>query len=126
MAVARGTFPVQLRPVPGEPAGMGRFELDKAFEGDLSGTSRGMMLSAGDPSSGSAGYVVIELVDAEIDGRTGGFALQHSGTMRPDGQDLRIIVTPGSGTGDFVGIEGSFEITVADDGTHHYVLDHSV
>ncbi len=82
MAQARGTFTVQLHPVEGEPAGLGRFELDKVFEGELSGTSRGVMLSAGDPASGSAGYVVIEVVEAQVDGRTGGFALQHCGTMR--------------------------------------------
>ncbi len=109
----------------GEPAGLGRFELDKVFDGDLTGTSRGVMLSAGDPSAGSAGYVVIEIVDGRIDGRTGGFALQHSGTMRGGAPDLAIHVVPGSGNGDLFGIEGTFTID-AEDGVHRYQLDYSL
>lgn len=125
MAQARGTFTVQLHPVPAEPAGLGRFELEKVFAGELSGTSRGVMLSAGDPTTGSAGYVVIEVVDGETDGRTGGFALQHAGVMRGGSADLTITVVPGSGTGDLGGIEGTFTIEV-EDGTHHYVLDYTL
>lgn len=125
MAQARGTFTVQLRPVEGEPEGLGRFELDKVFVGELAGTSRGVMLSAGDPATGSAGYVVIEVVDAQIGGHTGRFALQHSGTMHGGAPDLTITVVPGSGSGDFAGMEGTFTLDVVD-GSHHYLLDYSL
>ena len=125
MTQAVGTFTVLLHPVEGKPAGLGRFELDKVFEGDLTGISHGVMLTAGDPSTGSAGYVVIEVVDASIDQRRGQFALQHSGLMRGGTAELGIVVVPGSGTGDLVGIEGTFLLEITD-GVHHYVLDYQL
>ena len=122
--VAEGTFVIDFHPpqAEAEPPGLGRLEFDKTFAGDLTGTSRGAMLSAGDPSSGSAGYVVIEVVDGALSGRHGTFALQHSGTMHEGRQRLAISVVPGSGTGELAGILGDFELTVADDGTHRYAL----
>lgn len=127
MPVARGTFRLDLRPAGGEgPEGMGRFTFDKSFDGDLSGTSQGVMLSAGDPGTGHAGYVVVEMVDAEIDGRTGGFALQQFGLMQGGAPDLTIAVTPGSGTGDFTGMTGHLALDVDTDGTHRYTLDYTL
>ena len=41
---------------------VGRFELTKRFHGDFDGTGTGVMLSAGDPQAGTAGYVAIEAV----------------------------------------------------------------
>lgn len=80
--------------------------LAKTFEGGMAGTSSGTMLSAGDPTAGSAGYVAIEAFTGTLDGRPGGFALQHSGTMNSGSQSLVIIVVPGSGTGALVGLSG--------------------
>jgi hypothetical protein len=55
---AAGTFEVKLAPQAGGIAGdaVGRFSIDKRFGGDLTGTSKGEMLSAGSPAKGSAGY----------------------------------------------------------------------
>ena len=89
-------------------------------------TSRGAMLSAGDPSTGAAGYVVVEIVEGRIGEREGRFALQHSGAR--DAGELRLViaVVPGSGTGDFAGIGGDFELTVDEDGSHRYKLSYTV
>lgn len=55
---ARGTFAVTMQPGPAELDGaINRFELSKTFHGDLQGTGAGVMLSAGDPQAGAAGYV---------------------------------------------------------------------
>ncbi len=119
-----GTFSVDLVPQPHRDgvgdAAIARMSLDKRFEGGVSGRSLGEMLSAGDPSSGHAGYVAIERVEGSIDGRTGAFCLQHIGVMGPQ-RRLEILVVPGSGEGDLTGIGGSMELEIVD-GTHHYRL----
>lgn len=125
---ATGTFTIDLRPAegPADPEGLGRFEFDKQFHGDLVAASRGAMLSAGDPGTGSAGYVVVEVVEGRIGDREGRFALQHLGVLDAGEQELTIAVVPGSGTGGFAGIKGDFVLVVDDDGTHHYDLGYTV
>jgi len=125
---ATGTFTIDLRPAPGpaDPEGLGRFDFDKQFHGDLVASSRGTMLSAGDPGTGSAGYVVVEIVEGRIGDREGRFALQHNGVMADGETTLAITVVPGSGTGGFVGIRGDFVLDLDDDGTHSYELDYTV
>ena len=85
MTHARGTFDVTLAPLADDDGAgtgpFGRMSLDKRFHGDLTASSRGQMLGARTPIEGSAGYVAMELVDGTLNGRTGTFMLQHSGTM---------------------------------------------
>jgi len=80
---ASGTFDVKVTPqgTDEKDAVVGRFSLDKQFHGDLSGTSKGVMLAVSTAVSGSAGYVAMEQVTGTLNGRTGTFALQHTGTM---------------------------------------------
>jgi hypothetical protein len=81
---ASGTFDVNLTPQAAEDAdaGLGRMSIDKQFHGDLEGTSKGFMLaSSATIVKGSGGYVAMERVTGTLKGRTGTFALQHSGTM---------------------------------------------
>lgn len=126
MAVARGTFDVTLVPGPSELDGaVGRFEVTKTFHGDLVGTSVGLMLSAGDPQLGEAGYVAVEVVDATVAGRNGRFVLQQFGTMHAGAQTLHYEVVPGSGSAELTGITGRLLLTIDADGTHHYELEHS-
>src|SRR6266480_7773306 len=65
---------------PGDPT-VGRMSIDKQFHGELEGTSKGQMLAVGTEVKGSAGYVAMERVNGKLEGRSGTFALQHSGTM---------------------------------------------
>lgn len=123
MSAASGTFTVDLRPDGTELSGTAaRFAFTKAFTGDLSGTSTGVMLSAGEPASGTAGYVALEAVQATVEGRTGGFVLQQLGRMADGEQELDYRVVPGSGTGGLTGIDGVLRLTIDDD-THHYTLE---
>jgi hypothetical protein len=120
---ARGTFTVTLTPQPaqegvGDPA-IGRMALHKVFEGDLQGTANGQMLAVRGSVDGSAGYVAMDQVQATLDGRQGGFALQHSGTMDRGAPSLRIAVVPDSGSGGLAGISGTLSIDIRD-GTHYY------
>ncbi len=98
MQHATGTFEVKITPASTVNADanvtLSRNTLDKTFEGALRGISKGEMLAALTQTKGSAGYVAIEHVTAALEGRQGGFALQHSGTMSHGSQSLSITVVP--------------------------------
>lgn len=123
---ARGTFEVTIAPQPDDGSGVGRLDLAKSWSGDLVARGTGLMLSAGDATQGSAGYVALEVVDGTLHGRPGRFAFQQLGVMRPDGQELRYDVVPGSGTGELAGIEGTLSLTIDGDGTHRYDLTYTL
>ena len=125
---ASGTFEVKLAPQPlaGEAdAVRGRMSIDKQFRGDLEGTSQGEMLTAGTSVPGSAGYVAIERVSGTLHGRSGSFALQHSGTMNRGAYSLSITVVPDSGTDQLAGLTGSITIIIAD-GKHSYEFEYTL
>lgn len=128
MTRASGTFVPVLTPrEPDDPVPtLGQLDIAKTFEGDLAGTSAGTMLSAGTDVEGSAGYVALELVTAQLQDRRGTFALQHFATMKRGAPYLRIEVVPDSGTDDLVGITGSMAIDIAQDGTHSYDLEYTL
>jgi Protein of unknown function (DUF3224) len=124
---ARGTFDVTMQPGVAELDGaVGRFDLAKTFHGDLRGSGTGIMLSAGDPQAGSAGYVAIESVRGRLGEREGGFALQQFGSMHAGSRTLHYEVVPGSGSGRLTGITGTLRLDVDEDGTHRYELRYDV
>ena len=123
---AHGTFTVNVQPLTPAPAeGLGRFSIDKQIHGDLEATSKGEMLSGGDPKQGEAGYVAIEVVIGTIAGKHGSFALQHSAIMNQNGLQMSVIVVPGSGTGELKGIAGTFTIHI-EKGQHSYDFDYTL
>jgi Protein of unknown function (DUF3224) len=128
-AHAKGSFEVKMTPLElhdkSSGGALGRMSSDKQFHGDLEATGKGEMLSAGDPSKGSAGYVAIEQVTGALQGRSGSFALQHSGTMDHGAFQLSITIVPGSGTGQLAGISGKMAINIVD-GKHFYELEYSL
>jgi hypothetical protein len=127
--VASGTFEVKLTPqAPGdlpEEAGLGRMVIDKRFAGDLEAISRGQMLSAMSSVSGSAGYVAIERVSGKLQGKTGSFVLQHSGTMNRGVPELSVTVIPDSGTDQLKGLTGRMTINRTD-GNHAYEFEYTL
>ena len=115
MSEARGSFEVKVTPAADEKfsdgTSLGRYTLAKEIHGDIEGTSRGEMLAGGTSIEGSGGYVAMERIEGALHGRRGSFLLQHVGTMtKAGGYEMRITVVPDSGTGDLVGLSGSFEI----------------
>jgi hypothetical protein len=126
---ASGTFEVRMTPQPaqddvGDP-GIGRMVLDKQFHGDLEATGKGQMLPAGTDVSGSAGYVALERVSGTLHGRSGTFALQHSGTMTRGTPQLSITVVPDSGCGELLGLTGTLAITITG-GQHFYDFEYTL
>ncbi len=129
MSRASGTFEVQLAPQPADGfadgAPLARMTIDKQFRGDLTGSSRGQMLSAMTPVKGSAGYVAMEQVTGTLSGRSGTFVLQHSGTMKRGAASLVLTVVPDSGTGELTGLTGSMAIDISE-GKHSYRFDYAL
>jgi len=127
--VARGTFIVKLTPGPAtdDPAvaDLGRMTIDKLFHGDIEGTSKGEMLTAGTATKGSAGYVAMERVTGSLQGRKGSFILQHTATMTRGAPWLSISVVPDSGTGQLLGITGTLSILI-ENGEHSYVFEYTI
>jgi hypothetical protein len=126
---ATGTFEVQLIPQGNEDktdgTAIGRMSIDKKFSGDLQGTSKGEMLSAMTATKGSAGYVAIERVLGTLQGRTGTFVLQHTGTMTRGTPQLSVTVVPDSGTGQLVGLAGTLTIKI-EGGKHSYDFEYTI
>ena len=123
---ASGTFEVKLTPQDdGAGAAVGRMTIDKQFQGDLVGTSKGQMLMASSSVQGSAGYVAIEKVEGTLNDRRGSFYLQHSGTMTRGAGELTITVIPDTGTDQLAGLRGKMQIII-EGGKHSYEFDYEL
>ncbi len=127
MKHASGTFEVKTRPQadPGSDPNLTRLTLEKQFHGDLEGSSKGQMLGAYTDVKGSAGYVAMEKVAGKLNGRSGTFMLQHSGTMQGGKLQLSVTVVPDSGTGDLAGLAGKMNIIMAE-GKHSYEFEYTL
>ena len=104
---------------------MGRMTFDKQWSGDITGASKGQMLTGGDVKTGSAGYVAIEKFTGAIKGHKGSLIFQHSATMTAGKGDLTITVVPNSGTEELKGITGKLTIKI-EGGKHFYDFEYSV
>ena len=126
--IARGTFEVQMTPRPQDDPAGGPFERlfgAKQFHGDLEGTSKGHMLATRSSIEGSGAYVALELVTGKLNGKQGSFVLQHNGTMRKGAYEMRISVTPDSGTEELAGISGTMTILI-ENGKHSFVFEYTL
>jgi hypothetical protein len=125
MRQATGTFDVKLVLLPleniSDDALIQRRSIDKIFHGALEGTSQGQMLSVGTTTEGSAVYVAVERMSGALDGKSGTFALHHTGIMERGASSLTVTIVPDSGTGDLAGIRGTLAIDIRG-GQHYYTL----
>jgi hypothetical protein len=126
---ASGTFEVEVNAQPpydtSGGVSLGRMSISKQFRGALEASSTVEMLSAMTGVKGSAGYVAIERVTGTLDGRAGGFVLQHAGTMTRGNAELSVSVVPDSGSGELKGIAGKMKIDIVD-GRHLYTFDYTL
>ncbi|WP_223787697.1 DUF3224 domain-containing protein [Marinicella meishanensis] len=125
-----GQFNVNMQPQDLSFAGqhgqqLARMALDKSYQGDLSGSSSGEMLSAVSTTPGSAGYVAIEQVTGTLMGRSGSFVLQHYGVMNRGDSHLTLTVVPDSGTDELTGLTGQMDIRI-EDGQHYYDFEYEL
>ena len=125
---ATGRFEVKVTPLPADDKTdpiPGRMSVEKQFHGDLEGTSKGQMLTAGPDAKGSGVYVAIEKVTGTLQGRSGTFILHHTGIMTRGAPQLAITVVPDSGTGQLAGITGTMNIKI-ENGKHSYEFDYTL
>ncbi|UOB73774.1 MULTISPECIES: DUF3224 domain-containing protein [Pseudoalteromonas] len=128
--IVTGQFTVALAPLDGYAKGqnginLGRMSIDKTFTGKLNASSQGEMLSAMTPVQGSAGYVAIEQVIGELEGKKGSFVLQHFGTMDKGQDSLILNVISDSGTDELEGLAGSMKIRI-ENGVHYYDFQYTL
>jgi hypothetical protein len=102
-----------------------QFTLAKQYSGALEAEGQGEMLTALAETAGSGAYVAIETIAGTLDGRTGGFVVQHAGTMGGGAEQLAITIVPDSGYGQLLGIRGSLAIERRDGG-HQYTLTYEL
>lgn len=126
---ATGPFDVKLVPQPADEKTndplLARMSIDKHYHGELEATGTGEMLTGGDYKTGSAGYVAMEKVTGTLQGRTGTFLMQHSGTLTQGAQQLSITIVPDTGTGQLAGIAGKMDVKITE-GKHFYELDYTL
>lgn len=98
-------------PIPGVTGGWATgAKTRKVFNGDVYGSSTGMLVRSGDDPWERA-YIATERITCTLpDGRTGSFTIQHGGLeSEPDTWFGHIV--PGSGNADLAGIGGSAMIS---------------
>ena len=124
-----GPFDVNLKPLDAYAGSaapqLGRMAIDKQYRGDLEGTAKGEMLTAGTDVKDSAAYVAIERFTGTLAGQRGGFSLHHLGIMDRGAPSLSIAIVPDSGTDELAGISGTMTIEIKDR-QHLYMLDYEL
>ena len=128
---ASGPFEVKITPQTlaeaAADSGLGRMSLAKQFHGELVATSQGEMLTAMSSSvQGSGAYVAVERVTGTLGGRSGSFALHHTGLMNRGVPQLTIAVVPDSGSGELAGITGKLNIRIEAGGKHFYDFEYEL
>lgn len=98
-----------------------RMRFDKQFEGALNATSAVSMLGIMNRELGSGGYVAIEKLTGDIEGKKGSFFFQHSSTMNRGTPSQSIQVLPDTGTDELEGLSGHMVIDIVD-GEHFYTF----
>ncbi|SER07274.1 DUF3224 domain-containing protein [Microlunatus flavus] len=124
-ALATGSFTIDMTSADTDLPGAARFDFTKQWVGDLEGTGRGFMLSAGSPAAGSAGYVAQEVFEGRINGRQGALVFHQFGRMVAGSASQWYEIAPGSGTGELEGIGGTLSIEVVD-GQHRVTLSYAI
>lgn len=102
-----------------------RVHVEKTFSGGLAGTSMAELITVTTGETPRA-YVAIERFDGTLDGRSGGFVLQHNAGGENGKPWLTWKITEGTGTGDLAGITGEGQIIIGEDGGHSYTLDYDI
>lgn len=123
---ARGSFDVTITPQEtADEAPVARMLLYKEFHGDLEAISHGEMMAAHEPLTGAGVYVAIDRVAGTLHGKGGSFLIAHRGIRNSEGQQLEIVIVPGSGTGQLAGITGTVGIEIVEK-QHSYTIDYTL
>ncbi|MDE0267649.1 MAG: DUF3224 domain-containing protein [Acidimicrobiaceae bacterium] len=111
-----------------EPEGgpkLTRAHVKKSFHGDLSGTGN-LMYVMMHLDSGIASFTGFEKVVGSLDGRTGSFVLQHTGSYDGEQATAKYLVVPESGTGELTGLSGTGGFSAGNTEEHDMTLDYEM
>ncbi|HWY23442.1 MAG TPA: DUF3224 domain-containing protein [Nevskia sp.] len=125
--LATGSVETEFIPLSADQAAgsiLTRMAIEKRFSGSLEASGSGEMLSAV-AGGGSSAYVAIERISGSLQGRSGSFVLQHSGTVTRGTVLYSIEVVPDTGTGELAGLSGRMQVHQVD-GRHSYEFDYSL
>jgi hypothetical protein len=132
---ANGTFsvkvfnPTTLTPEPAIETALpvGVVQMEKHFEGAVTGRSATLFIAAFDQTTGVGTYVAMESFEGSVDGGEGAFNFVHSAsTGGSDRSAEYFAIVPASGTGQLTGISGAGGLTIDPDGTHRIWLDYDL
>lgn len=98
-----------------------RVHVEKTFTGGLTGTSTADLITV-NSAAGPAAYVGVERFAGGLNGRTGGFVLQHNAGGEDGTPWLTWKIVETTGTGGLAGIKGEGQIVIGPDGGHSYTL----
>jgi hypothetical protein len=99
---------------------LSRVHISRTFSGDLDGSATAEILIA--KSEGGGGYTGHDLVTGKLNGKPGGFVIQHGGIMGPAGISNTGTIVPGTGTGELEGITGEGTLLADEEGNHTLTL----
>ena len=121
--------PTELAPpstATGTPVGVAR--MVKRFSGGLEGSAETLFTAAYDQQTGVGTYLAMESFSGTLDGRAGTVNIAHSATTDggPDRLHELVVIVPGSGTGELVGVTGTGQVRIDEDGTHVLELEYEI
>lgn len=103
---------------------LGRAKVTKLFHGDAEGSTSIAHLVLATKGETGVAYGGLERFAGNLNGRKGGFALQHDAGPETEG-GMRWSILPGSGSGELAGIHGLGSIT-HDAGKHSYEITYDL
>ncbi len=124
MKTIKGTFDVSLSPQDDGSHAVGRFLIDKTYQGEMKGRGIGQMLSHR-VEGGISLYYAIERFTGTINNKKGTFIFCHEGLMDAKSQSLKITTMAGSGTDDFATINGTMKI-IQNESVHTYEFEYTL
>jgi len=102
-----------------------RASIRRTFTGDIEGEGRVEYLMMYRPD-GSATFVGFERIDGRIEGKSGTFVLQRTGTFEGGVATESYAVVPGSGTGELHGLRGDGTSAVGHGMEHPFLLNYQL
>lgn len=82
-----------------------RVEMTHLYTGVIEGQGTIQYLFANN-NQNQGGFVALEKITGQVEGRSGSFVFQHTGTFGSGATLITMTVVPGTGTGDLSGLSG--------------------
>ncbi|PXX66311.1 uncharacterized protein DUF3224 [Nocardia tenerifensis] len=106
---------------------VGIAQIEKKFDGEITGRSATLFTAAFDQASGVGTYVAMESFEGALNGVAGTFNFTHSATTSGSDRTAEsFVIVPASGTGDLAGIAGTGGLSVDEAGGHHIWFDYEL